>query len=139
MTTKQPKKKPHVKPHVWPETKKPTIVIVGVDGFPIPGDIDPEAHVDCYCIHRETFVRNPETGECLRMEAWYDVNIWPAFRKLKKYERAEYTLVFPPLPSHWQTFDLWEMKGTLPLYISGIRRNEDGVYIVKNKAKPKTH
>jgi hypothetical protein len=138
MRTIHPQLAKSAKPLVWPVSEEPTIIIVCVDGFPIPGDIDPEAYMDRYSIHRETFVRNPETGECLRLEAWYDVSLWPSFRMLRKFEKAEYTLVFPPLPSHWQSFDLWEMKGTLPLYISGIRRNHDGIYIVYDKPKPQT-
>ena len=110
------------KPKQWPISQEPTLVVIGVA----------ESRSSCYSIHRETFLRNPETNECLRMEAWYNVSLWPIFLGLDKNEEIEYTLVFPPLPSHWQSFDLWEMSGSKPMYKSGIRRNSDGVYIVSD-------
>lgn len=118
--TNSRKKNAVQKPKRWPVSQEPTLVVIGVDG----------ARISCYSIHRETFLRNPETNECLRMEAWYNVSIWPDFLGLDEDEEQEYTLVFPPLPSHWQTFDLWEMSGSKPLYRSGISRNRDGVYIL---------
>ena len=121
MNSPKSKKKQTTHKHgVWRESKEPTIVVVRMSG----------KNFRCYCIHRETFLRNPETTECLRMEAWYDVSLWPNFVRLERNETHEYTLVFPALPAHWQTFDLWEMKGTGPHYVSGIGRNTSGVYII---------
>ena len=109
------------KPIKWPDSKKPTLLVIEVNG----------KRNGCYSIHRETYVRNPETCECLRMEEWHNVSLWPIFSALAEDENQEYVLLFPPLPSHWQTFDVWEMKGTRPLYRGGIKRNKDGVYIIR--------
>ena len=111
------------KPKQWPISQEPTLVVIGVDG----------SRTGCYSIHRETFLRNPETNECLRMQAWYNVSLWPEFLALDEDEELEYTLVFPPLPSHWHNFDLWEMSGSKPMYKSGIRRNSDGVYLLSDR------
>jgi hypothetical protein len=111
------------KPKQWPISQEPTLVVIGVDG----------SRTGCYSIHRETFLRNPETNECLRMQAWYNVSLWPEFLALDEDEELEYTLVFPPLPSHWQSFDLWEMSGSKPMYKSGIRRNSNGVYLLSDR------
>jgi hypothetical protein len=110
------------KPMQWPFFQEPTLVVIGIDG----------SSSSCYSIHRETFIRNPETNECLRMQAWYNVSLWPEFVALDEDEELEYSLVFPALPSHWQTFDLWEMNGSKPMYKSGIRRNSDGVYLLSD-------
>ena len=111
------------KPKQWPISQEPTLVVIGVDG----------SRTGCYSIYRETFLLNPETNECLRMQAWYNVSLWPEFLALDEDEKLEYTLVFPPLPSHWQNFDLWEMSGSKPMYKSGIRRNSDGVYLLSDR------
>ena len=101
----------------------PTLIVIEVNG----------KRISCYSIHRETYLRNPETDEILRMSEWHNVSLWPTFSSLDEDESLEYVLVFPPLPSHWQTFDVWEMKGSKPMYKGGIMRNKDGVYIIKDK------
>jgi len=121
--TNRRKKSTLRKPIQWPVSREPTLIVIEVDG----------KSSCCYSIHRETYLRNPDTGECLRMEAWHDVDLWPVFTSIEIDEQLEYILVFPPLPSHWQTFDLWEMKGSKPMYEGGIKRNKDGVYIIKDK------
>ena len=121
--TNRRKKSKVQKPTQWPICQEPTLVVIGIDG----------SSSCCYSIHRETFLRNPETNECLRMEAWYNVSLWPNFLGIDEVEEIEYTLVFPSLPSHWQSFDLWEMSGTKPIYQSGIRRNSDGVYLLSDR------
>jgi hypothetical protein len=121
--TNRRKKNKMQKPKQWPISQEPTLVVIGIEG----------SSCSCYSIHRETFIRNPETNECLRMEAWYNVSLWPNFLGLDEDEDLEYTLVFPSLPSHWQSFDLWEMSGTKPIYQRGIRRNSDGVYLLSDR------
>lgn len=113
------------KPITWPENAKPTLVVIQVNGKRTYG----------YSIHRETYLRNPETGESIRMVEWHNVSLWPIFTPLDMDERKEYVLVFPPLPNHWQTLDVWEMKGSMPLYIGGIKRNIDDVYILSEKCE----
>ncbi|MFM7725977.1 MAG: hypothetical protein ACKO7B_04695 [Flavobacteriales bacterium] len=119
--TNRRKKSTLRKPIQWPVSSEPTLIVIEVDG----------KSSCCYSIHRETYVRNPETCECLRMDEWHNVSLWPIFTALEEDENQEYVLVFPPLPSHWQTFDVWEMKGSKPLYRGGINRNKDGVYIIR--------
>ena len=111
------------KPIQWPVSDKPTLIVIEANG----------KRISCYSIHRETYLRNPETDEILRMSEWHNVSLWPIFSALDEDERLEYVLVFPPLPSHWQTFDVWEMKGSKPMYKGGIKRNKDGVYIIPDK------
>ncbi len=104
-------------------SSEPTLIVIEVNG----------KRISCYSIHRETYLRNPETDEILRMSEWHNVSLWPNFSALDEDENLEYVLVFPPLPSHWQTFDVWEMKGSKPMYKGGIKRNNDGVYIIPDK------
>ena len=119
--TNRRKKNTLRKPIPWPVSNEPTLIAIEVNG----------KRISCYSIHRETYLRNPETDEILRMSEWHNVSLWPTFSALDEDENLEYVLVFPPLPSHWQTFDVWEMKGTRPLYRGGIKRNKDGVYIIR--------
>ena len=119
--TNRRKKNTLRKPIPWPVSDKPTLIVIEVNG----------KRISCYSIHRETYLRNPETDEILRMSEWHNVSLWPTFSALDEDENLEYVLVFQPLPSHWQTFDVWEMKGSKPMYAGGIKRNKDGVYIIR--------
>ena len=121
--TNRRKKNTLRKPIPWPVSDKPTLIVIEVNG----------KRISCYSIHRETYLRNPETDEILRMSEWHNVSLWPTFSALDEDENLEYVLVFPPFPSHWQTFDVWEMKGSKPMYKAGIKRNKDGVYIIPDK------
>jgi len=121
--TNRRKKNTLRKPIPWPVSNEPTLIAIEVNG----------KRISCYSIHRETYLRNPETDEILRMSEWHNVSLWPTFSALDEDENLEYVLVFPPLPSHWQTFDVWEMKGSKPMYKAGIKRNKDGVYIIPDK------
>ena len=121
--TNRRKKNTLRKPIHWPVSTEPTLIVIEVNG----------KRISCYSIHRETYLRNPETDEILRMSEWHNVSLWPTFSALDDDENLEYVLVFPPLPSHWQTFDIWEMKGSKPMYKGGIKRNKDGVYIIPDK------
>jgi len=121
--TNRRKKNTLRKPIPWPVSNEPTLIAIEVNG----------KRISCYSIHRETYLRNPETDEILRMSEWHNVSLWPTFSALDEDENLEYVLVFPPLPSHWQTFDVWEMKGSKPMYKGGIKRNKDGVYIIPDK------
>ena len=121
--TNRRKKNTLRKPIPWPVSNEPTLIVIEVNG----------KRISCYSIHRETYLRNPETDEILRMSEWHNVSLWPTFSALDEDENLEYVLVFPPLPSHWQTFDVWEMKGSKPMYKGGIKRNKDGVYIIPDK------
>ena len=121
--TNRRKKNTLRKPIPWPVSNEPTLIAIEVNG----------KRISCYSIHRETYLRNPETDEILRMSEWHNVSLWPNFSALDEDENLEYVLVFPSLPSHWQTFDVWEMKGSKPMYKAGIKRNKDGVYIIPDK------
>ena len=121
--TNRRKKNTLRKPISWPVSNESTLIVIEVNG----------KRISCYSIHRETYLRNPETDEILRMSEWHNVSLWPTFNALDDDENLEYVLVFPPLPSHWQTFDIWEMKGSKPMYKGGIKRNKDGVYIIPDK------
>ena len=121
--TNRRKKNTLRKPIPWPVSNEPTLIAIEVNG----------KRISCYSIHRETYLRNPETDEILRMSEWHNVSLWPTFSALDEDENLEYVLVFPSLPSHWQTFDVWEMKGSKPMYKAGIKRNKDGVYIIPDK------
>ena len=122
MKTKQRQKKLMETPSPCTELQLPTIVKVAVDGALIKG----------YSIHRETYLRNPETNECLRMEGWKDVYLFPKFWDLEIHEKKLFTLIFPPLPAHWHVFDFWESKGRKPLYRAGILRNSDNLYFINH-------
>ncbi|MFM7730396.1 MAG: hypothetical protein ACKO6L_05115 [Flavobacteriales bacterium] len=100
--------------------KTSTIVIVRCHGNPRR----------TYSIHRETCLRNPETDELIRMTAWHNVPIYPTFWPLDAKGKAQFALVFPPLPTHWKTFEFWEMRGENPFYTAHIKRSADELYIV---------
>lgn len=107
------------------QPKESTIVVIRYEGRP---------HEE-YSLHRETFLRNPETDELLRMIAWHNVPIYPSFWPLDKYAKAQFAIVFPPLPHHWRTFELWEMKGLHPFYATHISRRKDELYILNFSPK----
>lgn len=102
---------------------EPTVVVIRLNGN----------RICLFCIHLETVLFNPETNQSLRMQAYYNASIWPRFKPVKWGEIQEYTLIFPPLPEHWKSFDFWETKGTKPMYARGISRNKSGVYILDGR------
>ena len=83
-----------------------------------------------YSIHRETYLRNPETCEMLLMTAWHNVPLYPTFWPVEEEGTVQFAIVFPPMPKHWRLFEFWEMRGEDPFYAKGIQRNTDEVYIV---------
>jgi hypothetical protein len=46
-------------------------------------------------------------------------------------ERKEFTLIFPPLPKEWRSFDLMEHSRENNFEVYNIPRNESGVYYLK--------
>jgi hypothetical protein len=103
------------------ESSEPTIIILLLNGY----------NLCSFCIHRETYLRNPETNECIKMQAHYNASIWPRFKSIAKKEIQEYILIFPALPTHWRNFDFWETKGSRPMYTGPVPRNPYGVYILE--------
>ena len=73
---------------------------------------------------------NRETGKKLQMEFALDIPVAPKchfFRKVN--EQIRFALIFPKLPTDWQTFTLIEeSERENPLVKFDIKRNKLGVY-----------
>lgn len=81
-----------------------------------------------------TYLVNRETGKKLRMEFALDIPVAPKCHFFKRVnEQIRFTLIFPKLPTDWQTFTLIEESDREnPLVKFDIKRNKFGVYKVVN-------
>ena len=79
-----------------------------------------------------TYLVNRETGKKLQIEFSLDIPVAPKFHLSRRVkEQIRFTLIFPKLPSDWQTFTLIEeSERENPLVKFDIKRNKFGVYKV---------
>ena len=78
---------------------------------------------------KETILKDQTTGDELQLIGTKNIGYYPEKVYLDNFgDFHHFILYFPPVPKHWEVFDLMELDADNPFEYKNIQRNSTGIY-----------